>query len=138
MSTIIYYFTGTGNSLYCARRIGDLLGDTTIVPIESEVENIALLKADNIGVVFPVYAFGLPNVVKQFIKHLSSDNKGKYFFAVATNGGRVAGTLVLTRRMLGARGIKLSAGYSVIMPTNMILLHETNEENKKKLFNSTE
>lgn len=36
MSTIIYYFTGTGNSLYCARRIGDLLGNTTIVPIESE------------------------------------------------------------------------------------------------------
>lgn len=138
MSTIIYYFTGTGNSLYCARRIGDLLGDTTIVPIEAEGENIALLKADNIGLVFPVYAFGLPNVVKQFIKQLSSDNKGKYFFAVATNGGRVAGALVLTRRMLGARGLKLSAGYSVIMPTNMILLHETNEEKKKKLFDSME
>ena len=58
MSTIIYYFTGTGNSLYCARRIGDLLGDTTIVPIESEGENMPLLKADNIGLVFPVYAFG--------------------------------------------------------------------------------
>lgn len=138
MSTIIYYFTGTGNSLYCARRIGDLLGDTTLVPIEGEGEKIAPLRADNIGLVFPVYAFGLPGVVKQFIKHLSPDNKGKYFFTVATNGGRVAGTLVLTRRMLGTKGIKLSAGYSVIMPTNMILLHETNEEKKKILFDSME
>lgn len=138
MSTIIYYFTGTGNSLYCARRIGDLLGDTTLVPMEAEDEKMTLLKADSIGLVFPVYAFGLPNVVKQFIRRMTFDNKGKYFFAVATSGGRVAGTLVLARRMLRARGLKLSAGFSVIMPTNMILLHETNEEKKKILFDSME
>lgn len=138
MSTIIYYFTGTGNSLYCARRIGDLLGDTTLVPMQAESEEMALQKADSIGLVFPVYAFGLPNVVKRFIKSLSPDNKGKYFFAVATSGGRVAGALVLARRMLRARGFRLSAGFSVIMPTNMIALYETSEEKKKKLFDSME
>ncbi|WP_242974519.1 EFR1 family ferrodoxin [Lacrimispora amygdalina] len=59
-------------------------------------------------------------------------------FAVATNGGRAAGALVLARKMLRARGLRLSAGYSVVMPTNMILLHETSEEKKKILFDSLE
>lgn len=136
MSTIIYYFTGTGNSLNCARSIGNLLGDTTIVAMQAAGEETVFPEADSIGLVFPVYAFGLPGAVKRFMKRLSCKNKGKYIFAAATSGGRVAGALVLTRRMLRARGLRLSAGYSVVMPTNMILLYETSEEKKKILFDS--
>jgi len=138
MSTIIYYFTGTGNSLNCARNIGNLLGDTTLVPMKTAGEETVFPEADSIGLVFPVYAFGLPNAVKRFIKRLSCNNKGKYIFAVATSGGRVAGALVLARRMLRARGLRLSAGFSVVMPSNMILFYETSEEKKKLLFDLME
>lgn len=138
MSTIIYYFTGTGNSLNCARRIRDQLGDTTLVPMQAVGKETVFPEAESIGLVFPVYAFGLPGAVKRFIKRLSCNNKGKYIFAAATSGGRVAGALVLARRMLRARGLRLSAGYSVVMPTNMILLYETSEEKKKILFDSME
>lgn len=138
MSTIIYYFTGTGNSLYCARSIGNQLGDTMFVPMQAAGEETVLRKADSIGLVFPVYAFGLPNAVKRFMKRLSCNNKGTYIFAVATSGGRVAGTLVLARRLLRARGLRLSAGFSVVMPTNMILLYETSEEKKKILYDTME
>ncbi len=33
MKTIIYYFTGTGNSLAAARKVAALLGDCGLVPI---------------------------------------------------------------------------------------------------------
>ncbi len=35
MKTIIYYFTGTGNSLAAAKKIAAVLGDCTLVPIAS-------------------------------------------------------------------------------------------------------
>lgn len=134
MPTIIYYFTGTGNSLKCARDIANGLGDTTMIPMQAISEKKVLPEVDCIGLVFPVYAWGLPHAVKRFIKRLSHKNRGRYIFAVATNGGKVAGTLVLTRKKLWARGLRLSAGFSVIMPANMILLHETSKEKQKMLF----
>ena len=136
MPTIIYYFTGTGNSLKCARDIADGLGDTTLVPMQTVCEKKVLPEADCIGLVYPIYAWGLPQAVKRFIKRLSGKNKGRYIFAVATSGGRVAGALVLARKKLRARGLRLSAGFSVVMPTNMILMHETSEAKQKRLFES--
>jgi len=35
MKTIIYYFTGTGNSLAVAKKIAAVLGDCDLVPIAS-------------------------------------------------------------------------------------------------------
>jgi len=136
MPTIIYYFTGTGNSLKCARDIAGRLGRTTLVPMQAVRDKKVFPEADCIGLVFPVYAWGLPYAVKRFIKRLSGKNKKRYIFAVATSGGRVAGALVLARKKLRARGLRLSAGFSVVMPTNMILMHETSEEKQKMLFES--
>ena len=136
MPTVIYYFTGTGNSLKCARDIAGGLGNTTLVPMQAMRDKMISPEADCIGLVFPVYGWGLPHAVKRFIKRLSGKNKGRYIFAVATSGGRFAGTLVLARKKLRARGLRLSAGFSVVMPTNMILMHETSEEKQKRLFDS--
>jgi Flavodoxins len=136
MPTIIYYFTGTGNSLQCARDIADGLGGATLIPMQKATEKEVFPAADCIGLVFPVYAWGLPHAVKRFIRRLSGKNKGRYIFAVATSGGRFAGALVLTRRKLRAKGLRLSAGFSVVMPTNFILLHQTSEEKQKSLFDA--
>lgn len=136
MPTIIYYFTGTGNSLQCARDIADGLGDTTLIPMQAVSEKKVLPKADCIGLVFPVYAWGLPHAVKRFIKRLSGKNKGRYLFAVATSGGRFAGALALARKKLRTKGLRLSAGFSVVMPTNFILMHETSEGKQRSLFDS--
>src|SRR5690554_2082546 len=35
MKTVIYYFTGTGNSLAAARKVAAALGETELVPIAS-------------------------------------------------------------------------------------------------------
>lgn len=66
MKTILYYFTGTGNSLAVARAIADRLPDTELIPIPMlllDGEKIRAQKDANIGVISPLYAMGLPGLV---------------------------------------------------------------------------
>ncbi len=65
MKTIIYYFTGTGNSLAVAKKIAAVLGDCDLVPIASLQSTTADITpaADRVGIVNPVYFAGLPVMV---------------------------------------------------------------------------
>ena len=51
MKTIIYYFTGTGNSLSAAKKIAAGLGDCRLVPVASlqDREGDILPEADRVG-----------------------------------------------------------------------------------------
>ena len=65
MSTGIYYFSGTGNSLYVAK---DIAAKTvgTLVPIASVVgSNVIKVDSEVIGIVFPVYYGELPVIIKR-------------------------------------------------------------------------
>ncbi|MDP2797248.1 MAG: hypothetical protein Q8N94_07040 [Methanoregula sp.] len=65
MMTIIYYFTGTGNSLAAAKTICTRLGDCKLVSIPTLAESPEEIvpAADRVGIVCPVYGFGLPSIV---------------------------------------------------------------------------
>lgn len=64
MKTILYYFTGTGNSLAVARVIADRLPDTELIPmLLLDGEKIRAQKDANIGIISPLYAMGLPGIV---------------------------------------------------------------------------
>ena len=68
MKTIIYYFTGTGNSLAATQKIASLLGDCELVPIASfkDITGDIVPEAERIGIVCPVYDSGLPILVGEF------------------------------------------------------------------------
>lgn len=90
--TTIFYFSGTGNSLAVSKAIAEKLGNTDVIPM---VQSNALEKVNNserIGLIFPVYVFGLPLVVNRFVKSLRIP-KTTYLFAVAVHGGMPCGTL---------------------------------------------
>jgi len=74
METSIFYFSTTGNSLLMARRIAEGLGETRLIAIPRVKDNLIDVTSDRIGIVFPVYVWGLPRIVTEFIKklHLSS------------------------------------------------------------------
>jgi Ferredoxin len=134
MKTVLYYFTGTGNSLDYAKKLADKLEDTEIIPIIEALKMDTLPEADRIGIVFPVYIWGLPLIVSRFIKKLSRRNKGVYIFAIATNGGAVSGALILAKKRIRAKGLKLSAGFSVNLPSNFVSMHQTSPEEQQHLF----
>jgi ferredoxin len=119
MSTEIYYFTGTGNSLAVARDLAEKLkGQLRSIPSVMDRDSIQSA-ADVIGIVFPVYyaalgGSGIPFIVERFVKKLKNLDS-KYIFAVCTHGGGPVRTIECFGEMIRAQGGKLSAGFAVKM-----------------------
>jgi len=119
MKTTIYCYTGTGNSLWAARKLSDALGDTQQIPIKLTGTDINHCLSENIGLIFPVHIWGLPAPVIDFVNRLEID-PSKYYFAVAVNAGQVAATLIQLQTLLQVRGLNLSSGFSLNLPSNYI------------------
>lgn len=119
MKTKIFYFTGTGNSLSVAGDIGNELDDAELVSIPTVVNGNIEANTPVIGIVFPVYMWGMPNMVVDFVQKLeiSSD---QYVFAVTTCAGQPGETLVQLQKMLQKKGTDLNAGFAVRETANTI------------------
>ena len=64
----IYWFSGTGNSLYAAKRLSTELGNIELTQITSEAPTGAVGgKGEKIGFVFPSYYLNLPRAVQAYI-----------------------------------------------------------------------
>ncbi len=114
MHTTIFYYTGTGNSLWVARKLAELLGETELVPIAKYPE---IIPQGTIGLVFPVHMWGVPAPVLRFVEALRP-GRPEYVFAVAVNGSQVAATLVQLQKVLAEHNLTLAAGFGVVMPSN--------------------
>lgn len=121
MRTIIYYFTGTGNSLYIALQLGKKLGNCQIKCMANKppIQPVGGPE-ENIGFVFPVYYFGMPRIVKQFVEKLDIC-KETYCFSVVNYGGFKLDTLGLLNDALQKKGVDLAYGYGIKMPGNFIV-----------------
>lgn len=87
MSTEIFYFSGTGNSLHVAREIQRRIPGTRLTPIVSLLDGEPdKTSAEAVGFVFPQYASMAPKIVDRFIKRIDLES-AKYVFAVVTRGG---------------------------------------------------
>ncbi|MGA1790521.1 MAG: EFR1 family ferrodoxin [bacterium] len=131
MKTILYYFTGTGNSLKIARDLAEVLNHTDLCPMAGLIaEEHISVSSDRVGIICPVYMWGLPLIVQDFIEKLNL-NKSQYVFAVLTYGGFPAGTLKQIDKLLHSKGLKLSAGFGVRMPGNYIPMYGAFSEKKQ-------
>ena len=113
MKTVIYWFSGTGNSLAVAKELAKSC-DAELIPMAKALRH-SPPPAERIGLVFPVYGWGPPALVARFIEKLNTA-PNSYIFAVVTYAGNQGGTLATVRRMLQKRGLELSAGWGVKMP----------------------
>ncbi|MDH5684566.1 MAG: EFR1 family ferrodoxin [candidate division WOR-3 bacterium] len=87
MSTEIYYFSGTGNSLYVARELQKRIPDSTLIPIVSLLQkDVIQTNGKSVGIVFPVHALTIPIAVKKFLKKTDM-RSAEYIFAIATREG---------------------------------------------------
>jgi ferredoxin/flavodoxin len=122
MKTAIYYFSATGNSLVVARDLAKGLNNAELIPINQALKNPDASIYAVIGFVYPVYMFGLPLIVADFLKAVEI-NPAAYVFSVATLGGLKGRAHSLAREILKKRGINLACGFSVIMPGNYTPLY---------------
>ena len=121
MRNTIYYFTGTGNSLYIAQQLKKQLEDCQIESMTKEPPKKPIGgQEENIGFIFPVYYWGMPRIVKKFVEKLDI-NKGTYVFCIVNYGRFKVDTLGLLNDVLQPKGVELSYGYGVKMPGNYII-----------------
>jgi len=120
MKTVIYYFTGTGNSLAAAKKIAAALGDSGLVPIASlkDKSGDIIPPAERVGVICPVYDAGLPVIVAEFAGRLDL-SRVQYSFGIVTLGGTGISALHQMNDILAKRqGRQLDAAFAVKMPGN--------------------
>ncbi len=119
---MIYFFSGTGNSAAVARRLGEAVR-LNVAPIVEASAEIRASSAEPVGIVFPVYAWGLPKAVRTFIERADWQvADSAYVFAVMTCGDDVGRTDVEVRRRLKRKGVSLDAVWSVTMPNTYTAL----------------
>jgi ferredoxin len=117
----IYYFTGTGNSLWVARRLAERLDDTTLIPIARVWKDERVVPhSDTVGLVFPLYFQGAPDIVLRFCQKLNLDNVD-YIFAVCTRGLTDGIVFKQLNRILKAKGRRLGFACYLTMHDNYII-----------------
>lgn len=114
----IYYFTGTGNSLYIAKIIQQSIEYTELIFIDalSSKDKIEI-KGDRVGFIFPVYFAKLPVVVQEFMERIDSI-QANYTFSIITGGGLFGSVLKELNKKLVKKNGELDAGFLVKMPSN--------------------
>lgn len=115
MSTEIFYFSGTGNSLHVARELQKRLPDAELVPILSlEGKGPLKAKGTSVGFVFPHYASSLPRVVRAFVERLDLGSAG-YLFAIVTRGGTKTMAFAEMDTILGEKNRELDSHFAITM-----------------------
>lgn len=122
MSATLYYFTGTGNSLFIAKRIASELKDVTLVPInQALVSKDINIDTDIVGVIYPTYFLEAPKRIREFTSRLKV-SQSSYLFLFANCGGMLGNALYDIYQIFQEKGITVNASYSVALPDNSIVL----------------
>ena len=117
--TGIFYFSSTGNSLYIAKEIQSSFGgDLIYLPQYSGCGE----EYDKIFVVSPVYSWGLPSFVYDFLPKV---NKFAVLDVVLNYGGMLGGADYFTYEYARSFGLRLHGVHVVQMPENFTLTFST-------------
>lgn len=122
MKNVIYYFTGTGNSMRAAVKIAKRLGDTEIISMRNSPSEVSAIDCDTIGFVFPVYHWTMPEPVVQFIEKLEI-NPNAYIFGIAMPSLVLGYACEKLNELLIKKGAKLSFGAKVNSVANYAIVY---------------
>ena len=118
MSTEIYYFSGTGNSLHVARELQKRMPETKLIPMVSLLnEDVIETKGETIGFVFPIYVSSLPVPVRRFLKKIDL-KPTQYIFAITTNCGYPGKVNIHLEKLLKKRGKSIDFYFTLKMMGN--------------------
>lgn len=130
---MIFYFSATGNSRHAAKEIAKATGES-VISITDCLKNskfgFTVKDSENIGFVSPVYNFGLPVTVIDFLDRLEIKHSNNYVFSLVTYGGFSGGASKMMKDKLSEKGIKINASYSVRMPDTWTPVYDLSDKEK--------
>ncbi len=113
-----------------AKDIAEILQECEIINI-AKFNTETEIDATRIGIVFPVYFWGIPNIIRRFLSeiHLVGD---PYIFAVATCGNVIGASLLQVNDLLKMKKQKLHSGFRIKMPENYIIYYDADSKEKQQ------
>ncbi len=136
---MIFYFSGTGNSKWVAEQLAMLTGDeaksiTSVTKNDGPSAIFCAGKEERLGLVFPIYAWGAPKIVNEFIKSMQIKPE-VYMYAVCTCGDEAGRAMQKLRAHFPWK-----AAWSISMPNNYIPMSDVDspELEKAKLLKARE
>ena len=121
---MVFYFTGTGNSLYVAGQIED---NPISIPQVIHNENLDF-SADSIGIVAPVYGHEVPPMVRDFMKKAAFHTD--YFYMILTYGNRHGGAAELAKQLCAECGMDAQYINILWMVDNWLPAFDMDEQKK--------
>ncbi len=122
--TAIFYFSGTGNSLYVAKKMKDHIKDAQLYPIVSLMDCDQITPVEQrLVIIFPVYALTVPLIVRSFLSKLNFKHT-KYIAVVATRLGVYFNDFHRIDKLLKKKQMKVDAYYLINMPNNDIKIKD--------------
>jgi len=122
---MIFWFSGTGNSLFAAQKIAEAQGEWLISVAAEFDKNDNLFtyrfeEGELLGFVWPVYAWAPPAIVRRFIKKMAIEGR-PFAFSVSTCGSDEGRATTMVEKALEAKGLKLGCALTLQMPSNYIV-----------------
>lgn len=124
ITIMLFYFSGTGNSRWVALQLGDLLQEKvwSVADVLEDSQVYTLGDTEAVGFVFPVYAWGPPDVFLRWMRSVQFSRKPAYLYFVCTCGDDAGKTADVFIRAVAERGWECVAGFSVWMPNTYVCL----------------
>ena len=121
---MIYYFSGTGNSEWAARTLARLTNDRVTRITKKTLAPVMIEEGETFGLVFPIYAWSLPQMVSDFLKNVSV-HTGAYCYAVCTCGAEAGCAMRVLRSKIHMDGV-----WSLVMPDNYIVAYSVEDDQR--------
>lgn len=132
---MIYYFSGEGNTKFAAKKIAAYLKESLhFIPLENP--GMQEFEGDSLGIMFPVYSWGVPVPVMKFIEMIPESfindvKRGhKPVWMVCTCGDETGNAPEMFYSALEKRGLTTLGAWSLIMPNTYVLLPGFNTDSQ--------
>lgn len=125
---LVLYYTGTGNSEYVAKKIGEQTGDEVINLFDKiKRHDYSEIYSDRpFVIVFPTYAWQMPRILKNFVRRTTfTGNKNVYF--VTTCGGSMGNMPKYLSGLCSQKAFAYMGCAEVVMPENYIAMFNAPE-----------
>lgn len=121
---MVFYFTGTGNSLFVAKQL-----DSEMVSIPQALKRKELeYTAETVGFVFPVYSGEPPLIVREFIKKVRI--YAKYVYMVLTYGNDETVAVKVSKAFAEENGIRVDYIAKVKTVDNFLPVFDASQQIK--------
>lgn len=135
---MILFFTGTGNSEYVAKRIGNAIGDE-VRPTMMRIRNMDFsgIHSEKPWIICsPTYGWQLPHILRDYLSQAVLTGNRKIYF-VMTCGGEIGNAAKYTEQLAEKMKMEYKGTAQIIMPENYIVMYNAPQEPEARRIVST-